>query len=248
MSKVTLIFFVSCVFSLLSVAPSKAQVASLGAVRGKLIDSISVNAQDKLKGATVALFNTVDSTLVKQVLSGTDGSFRISQLSFGRYFLRIRFIGYTAVERSFELLEGKPLYDAGTILLEKEESMMDNIIIRASSMALNGDTTEFNASQFKTIPNASTEDLLKKMPGVEVERDGSIKAQGEPVTRVLVDGKPLYSNDPKMATKNLPADIIEKIQVIDAPSDQSAFSGFDDGTRIRTINIITKKNRKKGST
>lgn len=246
MSKITLFLFASCVFCLFSVAPSQAQVVSMGAVRGKLIDSISVNTRDKLKGATVAIFNAVDSALVKQVLSGADGSFRISQLSFGRYFLRIGFIGYTAVDRSFELLEQEPLYDAGSILLKKEESMMDNIIIRASSMALNGDTTEFNTSQFKTIPNASTEDLLKKMPGVEVERDGSIKAQGEPVTRVLVDGKPFYSNDPKMATKNLPADIIEKIQVIDAPSDQSAFSGFDDGTRIRTINIITKKNRKKG--
>jgi hypothetical protein len=113
-------------------------------------------------------------------------------------------------------------------------------------MAINGDTTEFNASQFKTIPNASTEDLLKKMPGVEVDRDGSIKTQGEPVARILVDGKPFYGNDPKMATRNLPADIIEKIQVIDAVSDQSAFSGFDDGNRIRTINIITKKDRKKG--
>jgi hypothetical protein len=246
MTKSTFFSLVLFFLFLLFATPPYAQGNGSGIVRGRITDSVQGGAQERIKGATIAVFSAKDSVPVKQVLSGPDGSFRISQLAFGSYLLRISFMGYVHVEQSFVLLGEKPLYDAGVILLKKEENMMDNIIIRASSMALSGDTTEFSASQFKTIPNASTEDLLKKLPGVEVERDGSIKAQGEPVTRVLVDGKPFYSNDPKMATKNLPADIIEKIQVIDAPSEQSAFSGFDDGNRIRTINIITKKNRKKG--
>lgn len=237
---------VHAVLAVFSATASHAQSTATGSVRGTLIDSARGSLPESFKGATVGVFNAGDSTLLKQVVSGTDGVFSMGQLPFARYFLRISFLGYAQLDIPFELRVEKPFYDAQRVALVKEEHMMDNIIIRASSMALNGDTTEFSASQFKTIPNASTEDLLKKLPGVEVERDGSIKAQGEPVTRVLVDGKPFYSNDPKMATKNLPADIIEKIQVIDAPSEQSAFSGFDDGVRIRTINIITKKNSKKG--
>ena len=108
------------------------------------------------------------------------------------------------------------------------------------------DTVEFTASAFKTKPNAVAEDLLKKIPGIQVDKDGGIKAQGETVQRVLVDGKRFFGDDPKMATRNLPPDIIDKIQVFDAASDQSAFTGFDDGNRVKTINITTRKDKRKG--
>jgi len=98
-------------------------------------------------------------------------------------------------------------------------------------VTIKADTVEFNAQSFKTQPNAQVEELLKKLPGLEVSRDGTIKAQGEEVKRVLVDGKPFFGDDPKVATRNLPADIIDRIQVLDQQSDQSAFSGFDDGNR-----------------
>ncbi|MCE3281844.1 MAG: hypothetical protein K0Q66_581, partial [Chitinophagaceae bacterium] len=123
---------------------------------------------------------------------------------------------------------------------------LGNITVTSAPVVIKGDTTEFNAGSFKTKPNASTEDLLKKLPGVQVDKDGNVKAQGEDVKKVLVDGKQFFGNDPKMATKNLPADVIDKVQVYDAQSDQSAFSGFDDGNREKTINIITKKDRRKG--
>ncbi|MGL6068838.1 MAG: hypothetical protein ACRC0I_08760, partial [Sediminibacterium sp.] len=114
-------------------------------------------------------------------------------------------------------------------------------------MTLKKDTVEFNASSFKTKPNAVMEDLLKKLPGVQVDKDGTVKAQGEQVQRVLVDGKRFFGDDPKLATKNLPPDMIDKIQVFDALSDQSAFTGFDDGNRVKTINITTKKDKRKGN-
>ena len=218
-----------------------AQSNKAGLVKGTLKDSTLV-----LKGATVSVLKAKDSALLRYGMSNANGDFQIANLPLGAYILRITYSGYQQVDQPFELSEASPEKNMGIIPMVKFSTVLDGIIIRAAAMAINGDTTEFNASQFKTIPNASTEDLLKKMPGVEVDRDGSIKTQGEPVARILVDGKPFYGNDPKMATRNLPADIIEKIQVIDAVSDQSAFSGFDDGNRIRTINIITKKDKKKG--
>jgi len=218
-----------------------AQSNKTGLVKGTSKDSTLA-----LKGASVSVLRAKDSTVFRSVMSNTNGFFQIDNIPFGEYILRITYSGYQQVDLSFELTAEAPEKNMAIIPMVKFSTVLDGIIIRAAAMAINGDTTEFNASQFKTIPNASTEDLLKKMPGVEVDRDGSIKTQGEPVARILVDGKPFYGNDPKMATRNLPADIIEKIQVIDAVSDQSAFSGFDDGNRIRTINIITKKDRKKG--
>ena len=110
-----------------------------------------------------------------------------------------------------------------------------------------GDTIQYNAGSFKTQPNASVEDLLKKLPGVKVDKDGTVKAQGEKVQKVLVDGKEFFGNDPKMATKNLPADAIDKVQVYDKLSDQAQMTGFDDGNSEKTINLKLKKDKKKGA-
>ncbi|MFZ1259737.1 MAG: outer membrane beta-barrel protein, partial [Chitinophagaceae bacterium] len=104
----------------------------------------------------------------------------------------------------------------------------------------------YNAGSFKTPPNASVEQLLKKLPGVKVEKDGTIKAQGEKVSRVLVDGKEFFGNDPKVATRNLPADAVDKVQVYDKQSDQAQLTGFEDGNYEKTINLKLKKDKKKG--
>jgi hypothetical protein len=217
-----------------------------GRINGRVVDMADSLAKAGLKGASVQLLALPDSTLVKSVVTDADGSFVFSALVNCAYTLRISYSVYVAAEKNIILSADQSTADLGKISMQRFANLMESIIIRSATMAVMGDTTEFNASQFKTLPNASTEDLLKKVPGIDVDRDGSIKTQGEPVTRILVDGKPFYGNDPKLATRNLPADIIEKIQVIDAMSDQSQFSGFDDGNRIRTINIITKIDRKKG--
>ncbi|TWI86475.1 outer membrane beta-barrel protein [Chitinophaga japonensis] len=111
---------------------------------------------------------------------------------------------------------------------------------------LKGDTLEYDASRFKTRENAVVEELLQKLPGVKVDKGGAITAQGETVQRVLVDGKEFFGNDPAIATKNLPADMVDRIQVLDKMSDQEEFTGIDDGNKVKTINIITKKDRKQG--
>src|SRR5688500_10294568 len=124
-----------------------------------------------------------------------------------------------------------------------EEVLVTN---EAPPVTLINDTIQYNAGSFKTQPNASVEQLLKKLPGVKVEKDGTIKAQGETVQKVLVDGKEFFGNDPKIATKNLPADAIDKVQVYDRQSDQAQLTGFDDGNYEKTINLKLKKDKKKG--
>ena len=130
--------------------------------------------------------------------------------------------------------------------MQRADEVLEAAIVQRPPMGIRKDTVEYNASLFATKPNATAEDLLKKMPGVQVDNSGNVTAQGETVQRVLVNGKRFFSDDPKMATRNLPPDVIDKIQVFDDLSDQSKFTGFDDGNRVKTINIVTKKNMRKG--
>jgi hypothetical protein len=109
------------------------------------------------------------------------------------------------------------------------------------------DTIEFNAGSFKTNANATVEDLLKKLPGVEVETDGTVRAQGEEVQRVTVDGREFFGRDPKLATRNLPADAIDKVQVFNKKSDQAVFTGIDDGQSEKTINLELKEEKRNGA-
>ena len=117
---------------------------------------------------------------------------------------------------------------------------LETVIVQTSPIVIKKDTVEYSAGNFATKPNATAEDLLKKLPGVDIDKTGTIKAQGETVQRVLVNGKRFFGDDPRTATQNLPSDVIEKIQVFDDQSDQSAFTGFDDGNTSKAINIVTK--------
>ena len=131
--------------------------------------------------------------------------------------------------------------DPASEILEAVEITADFVPIKISK-----DTIEYNADAFNVQPNEAVEDLLKKLPGVEVDQDGNIQAQGEDVERVLVDGKEFFGTDPKMATKNLPADAVDKVKVYDRLSDMAEFSGIDDGERQKTINLELKEDKKKG--
>ena len=126
--------------------------------------------------------------------------------------------------------------------MQQQAHELQAVIVQTPPIIIKKDTIEFTAGAFTIKPNATAEDLLKKLPGVDVDKSGNIKAQGETVQRVLVNGKRFFGDDPRTATQNLPSDVIDKIQVFDDQSDQSAFTGFDDGNRVKTINIVTKKN------
>lgn len=214
-----------------------------GSVQGRITDTLN---KQSLKDASVTVLNKTDSSLIKFTLAKADGSFEITDLPFGTHLLLVSFQSYGSVYESFTIDRNNPDKRINTIYLQPVSNQLGDVVVKASPIVVKKDTIDFNANMFKTKPNANTEDLLKKLPGMEVDRDGNVKAQGQSVTRVLVDGKRFFGDDPKLATRNLPTDVIDRIQVIDALSDQAAFSGFDDGNREKTINIITKKDRRKG--
>ena len=138
--------------------------------------------------------------------------------------------------------------DLGQIEMIPSAEVLSEVEVTADHVALEirKDTISYNADAFQTQPNAAVEDLLKKLPGLEVDQEGNVKAQGEDVQNVLVDGKEFFGTDPKIATKNLPADAIDKVEVYDRKSEMAEFSGVDDGEREKTINLRLREDKKKG--
>jgi hypothetical protein len=214
-----------------------------GAVKGVLQDSVSASF---LPDATVSVVRLPDSTLISFTLTGSSGQFEIKNLEAGDYDLMASFTGLQTVTRKFSITPTRQLMDMGTIKLERFYKSMQEVVINEAPVKVNGDTIAFRADAFKTKPNATVEDLLKKLPGVQVERDGTVKAQGEQVQKVYVDGKEFFNNDPKLATKNLTADMVDQVEVFDDMSEQAKFNKIDDGSRSKALNLKLKKDKKKG--
>ncbi|MEI8110293.1 MAG: outer membrane beta-barrel protein [Chitinophagia bacterium] len=221
-----------------------AKAQTVGTIRGKLIDSTN---KQSLKDATITVLDARDSTLEVFGLAAADGSFSITNIALGKMLVQVKFQGYEPFERTITFTKENATVNLGSIYLRVAAKSLGEVTVTASPVQMKKDTVEFTAGAFKTKPNAVAEDLLKKIPGMEVGKDGTIRAQGETVQRVLVNGKRFFGDDPKMATKNLPPDVIDKIQVFDDQSDQAKFTGFDDGNRVKTINITTKKDMRKGA-
>ncbi|MGX5852348.1 TonB-dependent receptor [Dyadobacter jiangsuensis] len=238
-------FKLICCLLLLSVSPMFAQkVPAAGEISGTVLDSAS---RKPLRIASVSLLHARDSAYVTATTTGGDGDFLFRRIAPGPYRLLVTFMGYKNISLPIAVTRDAPL-NVGTLLMTEQGTQLNEVVIKQerAPVTIKQDTIEFNAGSFKTQPNAQVEELLRKLPGVEVARDGSIKANGQAVNKVLVDGKPFFGNDPKMATRNLPADIVDKVQMYDQSSDQSQFSGVDDGDRERTINITIKKDKGKG--
>ncbi|PWT72630.1 MAG: hypothetical protein C5B59_15295 [Bacteroidetes bacterium] len=214
-----------------------------GTLKGRIVDT---TGKQVMADASVTLTLAADSTEPEFTITDKTGSFYFKNLKASNYHVVISFEGYQAIVRRFSITADKMDIDLGLLYMQKQSDLLEEVIIQRPPIQVKKDTVEYNASMFHTKPNALAEDLLKKLPGVQVDKDGNITAQGEKVTRVLVNGKRFFSDDPKLATRNLPPDIIDKIQVFDDLSDQSKFTGFDDGNRVKTINITTKKDKKQG--
>jgi len=216
-----------------------------GKIIGVIVDSPVVN---KISGATVTLLKKKDSSLISFTLTGGDGQFQFSNIPIGEYRLLITHVNFHNQNRFIKIENGQQTIDLANIRLFDKYKTLNEIVVQAEAppITLKEDTLEYNAGSFKTQPNANVEELLKRLPGVKVEKDGSVKAQGQKVKRVFVDGKEFFGNDPKMATRNLPADAVDKVQVYDRMSDQSQLTGFDDGNSEKTINLKLKKDKKKG--
>lgn len=215
-----------------------------GSIRGKLVDTAS---KQSIPDATISVLQQKDSSLVTFTLSNKQGIFEIKGLNTGNYKLLFSHQAYVSFDKTVNISENQRNVDLGDINPTKDIKSLGEVVVTSSvPIVVKGDTIQFNADAFKTKPNASTEDLLKKLPGMEVDKDGNVKSQGETVQKVLVDGKEFFGNDPKLATKNLTADMVESVQVFDDMSDQAKFTKIDDGNRTKTINIKLKKDRNKG--
>ena len=217
-----------------------------GTLKGKLIDSTS---KAPLAMATVTIFKAIDTTIITYRLSGSDGEFKVPGIPLN---LKCRVVvslsGYAVYRKEFTLTSEQNTLDINAVALTQATQSLDEVIVFAERppVIIKKDTIEFNAASFKTLPNALVEDLLKKLPGVQVDADGNIVVNGKPVNKILVDGKSFFGDDPKMATRNLPANVIDKVQVTD-DKEEMLRSGDDNPNNVgKVVNITLKKNIKKG--
>lgn len=218
---------------------------SQGAIKGKLVDS---SGKNPLGLATVTVFKAADTTLITYRLSNPEGEFKVPGLPLNvDCRVVISYSGYDAFRKEFKLTS-EELMDMGNVTLYPSSKSLDEIIVTAERppVTVRRDTIEFNAASFKTLPTSLVEDLLRKLPGVQVDAEGNITANGRKVNRIMVDGKSFFGDDPKMATRNLPANVIEKIQVT-PDKDEVARNSDGDLTNVgQVINLTLKKGVKKG--
>lgn len=219
-------------------------MAQQARVKGSVVDTLNHAA---LSNSVVALLQAKDSMLVKFVRSNEQGHFELNKIPAGKYVLLISYPAFADYVEPLTLSDTSAV-NVGKVMLTQKSRLLNEVVIqqKVAAIKIKGDTTEFNAASFKTAANASVEDLLKKLPGIQVNSKGQITAQGETVKKVLVDGEEFFGDDPTLVTKNLRADMVDKVQLYDKKSDQAAFTGVDDGEKSRTLNIQLKEDKKRG--
>ena len=213
-------------------------------IEGTVMDS---TIKKPLNYATISLANAKDSSLISFTRANDAGFFQIKNVPAGKYLISISYVGYQFTWLAVKAGTTQVL-SLGNIYLQNTATMSAvTVTARRPPVVINGDSIEFNSENFKTQPNAVVEDMLKKMPGIEVDKSGGITVNGKSVSKVYVNGKEFFTGDPKMATRNLAADAVDKIQIYDKKSDQAMFTGIDDGNEETAINIKTKKDRKQST-
>ncbi len=211
-------------------------------VSGQVTDSAGM----PLRNAMVVALTQADSVLTEYALTNGEGRFVIGGLPANQYILQVTLIGFATFRRDFEITDAD--IDAGTVNMSVMAVELDSLVVSVEHVPFinRGDTLSYNVLAFPTQPNAMVEDLLKRLPGIEVDTEGNIKAQGEEVENVLVDGKEFFGKDPKVATRNLPADAVKQVDVYDKQSDMAEFTGIPDGDDERTIDLKLREEAKRG--
>lgn len=233
-----LVIFISSLFSFAAYAQKTYSV------KGLLIDTAS---NSKINNATVTVLNAKDSVLQEFAYSNK-GSFEVNNLKPGKFLLMVTYPEYADFVASFMLDEAQPSYNFGNVKMILESRLLEEVIIKSKvvSMRIKGDTTEFNGAAYATQKNAKVEDLLKQLNGMRINQNGEILFQGEPVSKILVDGEEFFSDDPTLVSKTIRADMVNKIQVFDQKSEKAKLTGIDDGVKVKTINIVLMEDKRKG--
>ena len=211
-------------------------------VRGSVADS----AGQAMENAMVVALTREDSVLVKYALTNRDGNFSIEGLPAGEYILQVTLIGFAAIRRDLDVINGD--VDAGQVTMTMEAIEVDSLVVSIEHVPFinRRDTLSYNVLAFPTQPNAMVEELLRRLPGIDVDAEGTITAQGEEVQNVLVDGKEFFGRDPTIATRNLPADAVKQVDVYDKQSDMAEFTGIPDGEDERTIDLRLREEARVG--
>ena len=203
----------------------------------------------KLPNATIYVLRARDSMLVNFTYAAADGSFAINALPAGHFILLMTNPDYADYAETFMLDDTHTVHDFRTVAMQSKARLLQEVIVKGQVRAIRikGDTTEFNPKAYVIQPNDKVEDLLRQLPGLQVDKNGKITASGEVVTKVLLDGEEFFGDDPTLVTRNIRADMVDKIQLYDKKSDQAAFTGIDDGVKIKTINVQLKEDKNTGA-
>lgn len=218
----------------------------MSAIWAYQVKGIVVDAQgEPLVSASVRVLAAGDSAVVNGMVTGPTGAFAISGLKKGKYIVELSYVGFRTKYNNVDLAANK---DLGSLQLDEDAIMLKETTVTAikTPITVKEDTVEFNADSYRTAPNAVVEDLLKRLPGVEVGSDGKITANGKSVSKILVDGKEFFADDPTVASRNLPVNMVEKLQVVDRKSDLARITGVDDGEEETVINLTVKKGMQNG--
>ena len=203
---------------------------------------ISLKLEDATNGEPVG-FATVSATPekgdTKYALTNHDGSATVEKLRAGKYTLKAEIMGYVTFEKAVEI---KADLDLGTVKMEQDTQVLDAASVSATGnpIIVKKDTIEYNASSYKISDDNVLEDLLKKLPGVEVDENGTITANGETITKITIGGKTFFLDDPQLASKNIPAKLVDKVKVVKKKSEQAEFTGIDDGEDETVIDLSVK--------
>ena len=218
-------------------------LASKAQVKGTLVDSASKKPIDNAVIGLVVKLNPTDT-----IYTFTDdkGVFRFETVPASPFSIIIRHMGYWPRAKYVPVNKTEKTIDVGYFVMAQDAKLLSEVVVEAPAIVVKEDTIEYNASSFKVKEGAVVEDLIKKMPGIQVDKDGNVTAQGKAVTRVKVNGKDFFGGDVKTATKELPANIVDKIQIIDDYGDQATVSGIKDGDPDKVMNIQIKKDKNKG--
>ncbi len=235
-------FFVYTFFCLLTLTSIYA-----GSVFGIVTDS---SDNSPLPGCTVKLLTSRDSSFVTGTITGDNGAFSLKDITRGKYVLSISYIGYQKQLIPVRITDADPNVHVDDIAMSENSIMLKELVVKGArtEMKVKEDTIEYDADSYKSQPNAVVEDVLKRLPGVEIGSDGTIKSQGKTISKILIDGKEFFSDDPKVASKTIPATMVDKLQVVDRKSELARLTGVDDGEDETVINLTLKKGMSTGWT
>ena len=234
------------VFILMAILSMSALSSRAAVINGVLVDS--QDTTELIEATVKLLMANKDSTMVKGTTTDMSGVFNIKGVKPGRYLLRFSYLGYNDVIKHVTVGEDGRDVNIGVVRMDPNSIMLQEAVVMGvkSPITVKEDTIEFNADTYRTQANAVVEDLLKRLPGVEVGSDGKITANGKEVKKILIDGKEFFSDDPTVASRNIPADMVNKLQVIDRRSDLARLTGVDDGDDETVINLTVKKGMNNG--